>query len=68
MAFDAEIRLFKNAFNGVNVDDVIASMILKTGDAIDLQLREQLLRGELRAIGPLDDDVDIPSDVILIEK
>jgi hypothetical protein len=67
-AFDAEIRLFKNAFNGVNVDDVIASMILKTGDAVDLQLREQLLAGKIRALGPLDDDVDGPGDVVLIEQ
>jgi hypothetical protein len=67
-AFDAEIRLFKDAFRGVSIDNVIASMILKKGDAVDLGLREQLLCGELRAIGPLDDDIDGPDDLILIEK
>jgi hypothetical protein len=66
-AFNAEIRLFKNASRGVSIDNVIASMILKKGDAIDLQLRDQLLCGELRAIGEYDDDVDTPQDVILVE-
>jgi hypothetical protein len=65
IAFERERQQFTSG--PVSIDDVLASMILQKGDEIDLGLRERLLRGELRAIGPYD-DVDGPGDVILIER
>jgi hypothetical protein len=46
---------------------MIASMILRNGDSVDLELRDELLAGRLRAVGEYDDDVDTPQDVILVE-